>query len=61
MRDDMFWDADSWGSAYPKNGYEEICEAANELIIRSNNPAEFSDALWELCCRYAVIFDDEEE
>lgn len=61
MRDATFWSADSWGNNYPPNGYDLICVAANVLIMKSNNPTEFSNALWELCCQYGVLFDEEDE
>ena len=61
MKETFTWNADSWGADCVPNGYEKICEAANELILRSNNPTEFSNALWDLCCQYDVLFDEEDE
>lgn len=44
-----YWTGDSWGSAYPPENWQDLVDAANELIdaYAAENPDASDDELWE--------------
>lgn len=55
--ENYYWNAESWGDAYPPENAEEIIDEANDMIaaveaVDGEDAAEaFSERLWDLYCQ----------